>query len=812
MYYQNILKTVNNLRRENILCDVRILAGRQEIHAHRCVLIAGSEFFISSRVGEYCNEKESVVDLSSVTNDAVLMEAIVNFLYLGEINIDMDNLETIVKVGSFLSIGDVKNFCCKFMLHTLDVASSLTYYLLAREFLFPEVEGKALSVLKSRFHDAIIFQDIAQTIPPAELQNLLKRYDIFKHCSVSDTLEYTTNWVKLGGTEKHGKTGCDILEYVNSKIVGKEKVETACRHLSTKLQSEMVESEFVKKLKEVICFIESQYIEKEAEDNICTISPKAEPDDTGDIPSDTESQYLKEDENRMKTSHLDCTSIEESTASLLDRGIIKTEAESSVSSPAKEELYLETTENSGKAVNLKKESKKKSCRLCGRQFNLLSNLIKHMATHSTERPHSCKICSKKYKTKESFKYHMFRHSGKKMHCCSICKKRFYTKQLLTSHIAVHSGSKAHACNVCGSAFSHKSNLTTHLKKHSQIKMERDSQKLYFCSECNKQLNSKQGLTQHMVSHTGIKAYKCEICTKAFAHRAYMITHMKAHFGHQYTCSQCSKTFNYLSNLHKHKATHSADRPLYACAMCEKRYTTNESLKSHVRTHLGEKPYSCSLCQKRFTCRNGLKVHMLFHAGEKRHICSICGYACVLAGQLKAHMIKHTSEKTHRCEICQKLFKSKKVLKEHIQRHSLKKSFICETCGAQYKYRSTLEAHVNIHTGLVSYQCKICSQTFRWKASLSSHLATHTEERNHICSTCGKQFRRESNLKTHINIHTREKVYCCKECGRQFYDRSAFIRHSFIHSGEKRFTCTLCEKHFTRLENLRGHMKRFHPSA
>ena len=49
------------------------------------------------------------------------MEAVVNFLYLGEIIIDIENVDSIVKVASFLSISDVKNFCCTFMLHTLDV-------------------------------------------------------------------------------------------------------------------------------------------------------------------------------------------------------------------------------------------------------------------------------------------------------------------------------------------------------------------------------------------------------------------------------------------------------------------------------------------------------------------------------------------------------------------------------------------------------------------------------------------------------------------------------------------------------------------
>ena len=808
----NILKTVNILRLENILCDVRILAGRQEIHAHRCVLIAGSEFFRSSLLGEYIDEREPVVDLSSVTTDAEIVEAIVNFLYLGEINIDVENLDSIVKVASFLSISDVKNFCCTFMLHTLDVNSCLKYHFIAKEFLFPEVERKAVSVVVSRFHDAIIFQEIARKLPPEELQNLLIRYDIFKHCSVVDILEYITSWVSLGGTERHDKTGCDILDYVISEVVGKGSdtlTEQAICHLSMEVQSEKDETEFVKKLQKIICFLES----KGAENNFNNILPKVEPEDIDDIASATETKYPKEDDLHMETSDSYLNGIEERTITILGPEEMKTEADSSISTSAKEELNLEIAANSNKAINSNDENERKTCNVCGRQFNRFSNLLKHRTTHSTDRPYSCKVCSKNYKRKETLNCHMLQHSGKKNLCCSVCQKRFYTKTLLTSHMIIHSGIKAYVCNVCGSAFSYKSNLTSHLKIHSKVKIERESEKQYPCSECSKQFRLKHHLTQHMVSHTGVKAYKCEICTKAFAHRAIMISHMKAHFGRQYTCSQCGKTFNYLSNLQKHKIIHSTDRPLHTCTICEKRYSSKGSLKIHMRSHLGEKPHSCSLCQKLFKSKNGLKGHLLIHAGDRRHICSICGQGFVQAGQLNSHMTRHSSEKTHACEICQNMFKTKSELKNHMKSHSLEKLFTCETCGAQLKYRQSLVEHVNLlHKGTVSHPCKICGRTFRWRSGLYVHLTTHAEERNHVCSTCGKQFKLAKQLKRHINIHTGEKSYGCKECGHQFSDNGALKRHSLIHTGEKRHTCTLCGKHFTRLENLKGHMKRFHPSA
>ena len=142
------------------------------------------------------------------------------------------------------------------------------------------------------------------------------------------------------------------------------------QYLSMKFQSENDQSEFAMKLKEMICILEIHTLAKVAEDGVFTIPPKAEPEDIDDMPSDTKAQYQTEDESHMETSDLiNRTENEERATSFHDHEEMKIEAETSVNTSAQEELYLSIAENSGKAVNIKNESKKKSCNLCGRQFN-----------------------------------------------------------------------------------------------------------------------------------------------------------------------------------------------------------------------------------------------------------------------------------------------------------------------------------------------------------------------------------------------------------------------------------------------------------
>ena len=81
--------------------------------------------------------------------------------------------------------------------------------------------------------------------------------------------------------------------------------------------------------------------------------------------------------------------------------------------------------------------KKYICNLCDYSANLPSDLRRHVAIHTGEKPFTCEICGNHFRRKYHLDCHVIIHTGEKPFTCEICGNHFTRKYNLDRHRLRH---------------------------------------------------------------------------------------------------------------------------------------------------------------------------------------------------------------------------------------------------------------------------------------------------------------------------------------------------------------------------------------
>uniref|UniRef100_T1J370 Kelch-like protein diablo n=1 Tax=Strigamia maritima TaxID=126957 RepID=T1J370_STRMM len=117
-----VLEALCNMKKQNLMCDVTLVAGGVEVPAHKNVLAACSPYFYAMFTS-FEESRADKITLQGVDSQALLL--LVDSMYAMEIGVTEDNVQVLLPAANLLQLPDVRDACCDFLQSQLHPSNCL---------------------------------------------------------------------------------------------------------------------------------------------------------------------------------------------------------------------------------------------------------------------------------------------------------------------------------------------------------------------------------------------------------------------------------------------------------------------------------------------------------------------------------------------------------------------------------------------------------------------------------------------------------------------------------------------------------------
>ncbi|KAL9976288.1 hypothetical protein ACROYT_G013571 [Oculina patagonica] len=149
-FKKNILRALNAMRKENSLCDVVLRVNSTfSFPAHRCVLSASSSYFKALFSDDFLEKRSGVVELEEI--GATEMEKVLEFIYTGEVDIDLSNAKNLVMAADYLHISALKLNASAMIERSINVSNCLTLQKFSTKFNCAQLKESCTLFINENF-------------------------------------------------------------------------------------------------------------------------------------------------------------------------------------------------------------------------------------------------------------------------------------------------------------------------------------------------------------------------------------------------------------------------------------------------------------------------------------------------------------------------------------------------------------------------------------------------------------------------------------------------------------------------------------
>ena len=199
-----------------MMCDVILVVGDHHIPAHKEVLCASSAYFRVMFEGGFKESGSTEVNMTESIRSVDMLNALLKFMYVGQLDVTSETLEDILEISSFLLMDEAKDVCAKFMCEKLTFDNWLYTWSTAELFYLESVSEVCMATARCRFRDRLQHQPEMLNLDSSQMVKLAKE-GIMDFLDISEIGELLLRWFKKD--KKARLTACEeVIELLDHKL------------------------------------------------------------------------------------------------------------------------------------------------------------------------------------------------------------------------------------------------------------------------------------------------------------------------------------------------------------------------------------------------------------------------------------------------------------------------------------------------------------------------------------------------------------------------------------------------------------------
>ena len=215
----HVLKGLDELRNQELLCDVHLVAEGAKFPAHRVVLAAASPYFRAMFTGGFKENQMCEITLNDMTSIGI--HCVLNAIYTAELSLSEENVCDVLPVASQLQLTEILSVCDRFLVSNVSPENCLSFLSIAEKYDLVEVVDVCNEFVLENF--STISQLIEfKNITKQQLCSYLSNDQLKAGSGEIEVFRATLEWFEANRSAKEAGDEtdlADLMQYVRFPLI-----------------------------------------------------------------------------------------------------------------------------------------------------------------------------------------------------------------------------------------------------------------------------------------------------------------------------------------------------------------------------------------------------------------------------------------------------------------------------------------------------------------------------------------------------------------------------------------------------------------